>query len=135
MASFQKGDFANALSKEGQEVKVKIVDQQENGRFVVQVYDEHGEAQGPTQQAEPSSLLPLRGPYFEVRGQVLTTSATHPNEIGEIVKTGTSRSGKAFFWVQFADGTSEWFNEDKVFIDDAVLPADALKKSKRQAEG
>ncbi len=135
MVSFQKGDFANALTKEGREVKVRIVDQQDNGRYVVQVYDEDGQPQGSTQQAEPSSLLPLRGPYFDVRGQVLTTSAAHPQEVGEIVKTGTSKSGKAFYCVQFADGLSEWLSEDQVFIDNAVLPAGVVKKAKDPSAG
>jgi hypothetical protein len=135
MPSLQKGDFANALAKDGHEVKVRIVDQQDNGRFVVQVYDENDQPQGPTQQAEPSSLLPLRGAYFEVRGQVLTTSATHPNEVGEIVKMGTSKSGKAFYCVQFADGVSEWLSDDQVFIDNAVLPAGVVKKAKDKSEG
>jgi hypothetical protein len=123
MVKFHKGDFANAIATNGQEVKVQILDQHENGRYVVQVYDENGLVNGPPQQAEPSSLLPLRGPYFEVRGLVLTTSSSHPNETGEILKTASGKGGKAFFFVQFADGTSEWLSEDQVFIEDAVKPA------------
>lgn len=122
MATFQKGDFANAIATNGREVRVRIVDQQENGRYVVQVYDENGLVNGPVQQAEPSSLLPLRGPYFEVRGLVLTTSPAHPNETGEIIKTASSKGGKAFFLVQFADGATEWLSEDQVFIEDPVQP-------------
>jgi hypothetical protein len=137
MATFQfkKGDFANAIAKNGEEVKVQIVDKQENGRFVVQLYGEDGLVNGPPQQAEPSSLLPLRGPYFDIRGLVLTTSSAHPGEIGEIVKKGSSKAGKAFFGVLFADGSSEWLGEDQVFIDDAVRPpAEAKKSSKAPSE-
>jgi hypothetical protein len=132
---FEKGDFANAIAKNGQEVKVQIVDQQENGRYVVQLYDEEGLVNGPPQQAEPSSLLPLRGPYFDIRGLVLTTSPAHPGELGEIVKKGSSKAGKAFYSVLFADGTSEWLSEDQVFIDDAVRPpAEAKKSAKARTE-
>jgi hypothetical protein len=135
MATFQKGDFANAVAKNGQEVKVQILDQQEHGRYIVQVYDEDGQVNGPPQQAEPSSLLPLRGPYFDIRGLVLTTSSAHPGEIGEIVKKGSSKGGKAFYCVLFADGSSEWLSEDQVFIDDAVRPpSDAKKHAKSQSE-
>jgi hypothetical protein len=136
MATFQKGDFANAISKNGQEVKVQILDQQENGRYVVQVYDEDGLVNGPPQQAEPSSLLPLRGPYFDIRGLVLTTSSAHPSEIGEIVKKGSSKAGKTFYCVLFADGSSEWLSEDQVFIDDAVRPpSEVTKSNKSRSEG
>jgi hypothetical protein len=135
MATFQKGDFANAIAKNGQEVKVQIVDRQESGRFVVQLYDEDGLVNGPPQQAEPSSLLPLRGPYFDIRGLVLTTSAAHPGEPGEIVKKGGNKAGGAFYSVLFADGTSEWLSEDRVFIDDAVRPpAETTKSSKSRPE-
>jgi hypothetical protein len=131
---FKKGDFANAIAKNGQEVKVQILDQQENGRYVVQLYDEDGLVNGPPQQAEPSALLPLRGPYFDIRGLVLTTSPAHPGELGEIVKKGSSKAGKAFYSVLFADGTSEWLSEDQVFIDDAVRPpAEAKKSAKAQS--
>jgi len=65
-----------------------------------------------------SRLLRLWGPYFDVRGQVLTRSAKHPNEVGEIVATGKSSSKKAFFRVRFADAIEEWFSEDEVFTED-----------------
>ena len=129
MTSFRKGDFANAPAKDGREVRVRIVGQQDNGRYVVQVYDEDGRVQETTQQVEPSSLLPLRGPFFEVRGLVLTISAGHSSEVGEIVKTATSKSGMAFYCVRFADGTSEWLNEDQVFIEDELLPARATRRA------
>jgi hypothetical protein len=136
MATIQKGDFANAIAANGQEVKVRILDQHENGRYVVQVYDEEGNVNGPPQQAEPSSLLPLRGPYFDIRGLVLATSLAHPGETGEIVKKGSNKAGKSFYCVLFADGTSEWFSEDQVFIDDAVRsPPEATRSSKSQSEG
>jgi hypothetical protein len=135
MARFQKGDFANAIAKNGHEVKVQILDQQENGRYVVQIYDEDDLVNGPPQQAEPSSLLPLRGPYFDIRGLVLTSSPAHPDEIGEIVKKASNKAGKAFYNVQFADGSSEWLSEDQVFIDDALRPlVDKTKSSKSRPE-
>jgi hypothetical protein len=135
MAAFQKGDFANAIATNGQEVKVQIVDQQPNGRYVVQIYDEDGLFNGPQQQAEPSSLLPLRGPYFDIRGQVLTTSLAHPSETGEIVKKGSNKAGKAFYSILFPDGSSEWLSEDQVFIEDAVrAPLDAAKSSQSRSE-
>lgn len=134
MAKFQKGDYANAIATNGQEVKVQIVDILENGRFVVQIYDEQGVVNGPLKQAEPSALLPLRGPYFEVRGLVLTTSSKHPGEIGEIVRLGTSKSGKAFYFIQFADGSGEWLSEDHVFIENSVLPPEAVKSANRHPE-
>jgi hypothetical protein len=60
---------------------------------------------GPLERVDPGSLLPLRGPYFDVRGQVLTTSLAHRNETGEIISIGTNKTGKAFYGVKFKDGS------------------------------
>jgi len=116
MHTFKPGDFANIL-RNGQEITVNIMGEVINGYCTVGRYDD-GMFSGRKESVLVSTLLPLRGPYFEIRGQVLTTSPFHANEVGEIVGTGTSKSGKLFFNVRFGDGKNEWFNEDQVFIDD-----------------
>ena len=78
-----------------------------------------------------SGLLKPKGPFFDVRGQVMTTNASHH---GEIVATGTGpkrdgQSGKRFFQIRFADEPKvEWFSEDQVFIADD----DSITKSEMQ---
>jgi hypothetical protein len=61
-----------------------------------------------------------RGSFFDIRGQVNTTSPSHPAEIGEIVALGKSKSKQQFYIVKFADGKVEWFNEDQIFIETVV---------------
>lgn len=128
MPTFKSGDFANIRLPNGEEITVKIMGEVTNGLIPVGRYDD-GSFSGRTENVSTDRLLPLRGPYFAVRGQVLTTSTAHPSEVGEIVGTGGSKSGKAFYRVQFSDGLSEWFNEDQVFIDDETKRAH--EKAKR----
>ncbi len=128
MPSFKPGDFANIRLPNGEEITVKIMGEVANGYIPVGKYDD-GSFTGRTESVSTNRLLPLRGPYFAIRGQVLTTSTAHPAEVGEIVGTGGSKSGKAFYRVQFSNGQSEWFNEDQVFIDDETKRAhDEAKK-------
>jgi len=58
----------------------------------------------------------VKGPFFDIRGQVYTTSSSHNDQIGEIVELRTSKSGKLFYKVMFDDNAVEWFSEDQVFI-------------------
>lgn len=116
---FKPGDRANVATRSG-EVTVTINSEELNGFYHVGLLDEDGLFTGRNERVEARRLMPLRGPYFAIRGQVLTTSSSHPDEVGEIVGIGLSKSIKSFFKVQFRDGVSEWFSEDQVFIDDEV---------------
>jgi hypothetical protein len=116
---FKSGDRANVATRNG-EVTVAINSEELNGFYHVGLLDEDGLFTGRTEQVEASRLMPLRGPYFAIRGQVLTTSSSHSGEAGEIVGTGFNKSTKSFFKVRFSDGVVEWFSEDQVFIDDEV---------------
>jgi hypothetical protein len=74
---------------------------------------------GLTETIHRAKLLRPKGPFFEVRGLVQTTSASHPGEVGEIIATGKNDTGKRFFHVQFkTDPTREWISEDHLFIAD-----------------
>ena len=116
---FTLGDRANVLSVDGEETVV-VFSEEQNGTYSVVRIDEDGTCIDPyRKEIEASRLMRLRGPFFDIRGQVLTTSSTNPNEVGEVVSTGTSKSGKTFFKVKFSDGKCEWFNEDQVFIEDS----------------
>jgi hypothetical protein len=116
-AMFKPGDEANAIAQNGQEVLVKVMGVTQSGDYLVAVIDETGMVDGPSQTVRKSRLLRLRGPYFDVRGQVVTTSSVHPGEIGEIIALGSGLS-KRFFHVRFQDGATEWFSEDQVFAED-----------------
>jgi uncharacterized protein YkvS len=117
MPQFKTGDDANVIAKNGLEVKVNIEGDLNVGFVAVRVYDESGNLTGQAEKVNRNALLPLRGPFFGVRGQVLTTSPSHNDEEGEIIATAMSKSTKTFYKVQFKDGSVEWFNEDQVFID------------------
>ncbi len=114
MAGFQVNDEVRVIIN-GEEVRGKI--NGFNGPDAVIVRTDNG-----TSLIERAKLLRPKGPFFEIRGQVLTTSATHPGEVGEIISTGSSKSGKLFFEVLFKNGDAAWFDEDNVFIDDKVGP-------------
>jgi hypothetical protein len=65
----------------------------------------------------PSELLPVRGPYFDIRGLVFTTSMNHAGEQAEIVALGKGPKGKLFYCVKFTDESKEWLSEDDVFLE------------------
>lgn len=81
MPIFKQRDQVNFMAN-GVERKAVVVG--DSGKETVFIESEDGQTFG----VERSRLLRLRGPYFDVRGQVLTASVTHPNEAGEIVATG-----------------------------------------------
>ena len=120
--NFKPGDRANVATSNG-EVTVRVESEEFSGYYHVRVIDEDGSFTGSSERVEARRLMRLRGPYFAIRGRVLTTSSTHPGEVGEIISMGLSKSIKTFFMVQFADGAFEWFNEDQVFIDNEVKQA------------
>jgi hypothetical protein len=122
MHTFKRGDSANLVNSAGEECEVRIQSEETNGMYSVALLDD-GMFTGRIQHVNASRLRPLRGPYFDVRGLVSTTSSTHPLEGGEIIGSGTNRTGKAFYKVQFKDGLAEWLSEDQVFIDDEVKRA------------
>ncbi len=93
-------------------MRVTILGESGPNAVIVQVV-----GQGGTHTVLREKLLPIRGAFFGVRGQVLTTSPSHNDEEGKIIATAMSKSTKTFYKVQFRDGSVEWFNEDQVFID------------------
>jgi hypothetical protein len=124
MARFKYDDRANVMVN-GQELEVVVVSVNEErdlgGNKKVVYYVNGGGQQFPVREAR---MLPLRGPYFDVRGLVLTISAKHPNEIGEIVSTGHSPAKTRYFKVKFQNGDIEWFNENEVFIEHQTKEAE-----------
>jgi hypothetical protein len=122
MTKFKSGDRANVLTRGG-ELTVKIISEELSGYYTVMLLDENGLHTGRTEHMEASRLMPLRGPYFDIRGQVLTTSLSHPGEVGEIVGSGSSKTRRVLYKIKFSDGAIEWFHEDQVFIDDEVKRA------------
>ena len=119
--TFNPGDKANAIAKDGQEVTVRI-ESKVGDVYFIRTYDEDGLFKGGIDRVEAEKLLPLRGPYYAIRGQVLTTSKHHPNEIGEIVAMAESASGKTYYQVEFKDEKAEWFDGDNIFIQHTPRP-------------
>jgi hypothetical protein len=122
MRQFNAGEDANVVSNYSEDVKVKIVSGPVSEHYTVRAYDKDDDRllNEQLQNVHESRLRVLKGPHFEIRGQVLTTSTVHPNDIGEIVSIGTANSGKKFFKIRFSDKVEEWFGEDQVFVDDEV---------------
>lgn len=112
---FNVGDDANAIDKSGKEVRVRIESPLGSG-YLIRAYDENGNLAGPPERVKSEQLLRLRGPFFDIRGQVLTSSKQHPNEVGEIIALAETPTGRTYFHVQFNDGASEWFDDDNVLI-------------------
>lgn len=112
---FNQGNVANAIAKDGQEVKVRIEAKHGNG-YLIRPLDENGLVTGTVERVLEEQLLRVRGPFFDIRGQVLTTSKQHPNEVGEIVALGESPTGKQYYQIQFKDRSHEWFDADSIFI-------------------
>ena len=114
MPKFQDGDLANAMSRNGKKVKVRIVNQQHNGSYVVQVYDENNHVEDRHELVKADRFLPPRGPYFDVRGEVSTTSLAHPSEAGEINNIGTNETASCILSCTVRDrgslveGRAEW---------------------------
>ena len=113
MGQFKYGDKAN-LSLDGIEIQVKIVG---SGSGLLNV---EGTSAGKRVQysVPPEDLLPLKGPFFDVRGLVFSTSVNHPGEQGEIIKRGKGADGARFFCVQFSDSSMEWLKEHEVCIEE-----------------
>jgi hypothetical protein len=136
MRIFKATDDAFVVDNNGYEFKVRVMGCQGQGdglSYFVQRFDRVDDSIGPFLVPHGKLLAP-KGPFFDIRGQVLTTSASHPSEMGQIVGTATSKSGKPFFNVCFNDGKCEWFSEDQAFIDDEVKRAhDEATKDKEFA--
>jgi hypothetical protein len=115
MAEFKIGDEVNyVLGNTGCTGTLTAV--HPDGKATV----EHGQAKSVIEYAK---LLPPKTASFRIRGLVMTTSATHSGEVGEIIATGKSASGKTFYEVRYqSDPRSEWFSEDNVLINDAEIP-------------
>ena len=120
MAEFTSGDevsfrISDRHQFDGSEITGKIVADYHSNTVRVEVPGDQTH-----HYVSRSELLRAKGPFFDVRGQVMTMSPTHKGEVGEIVATGESASGKPFFKVRFqSDKTDEWFGEDQVFIADS----------------
>ena len=117
MANFNIGDEVNYFLGRT-ECTGKLIEVFPNGTARVQ----HGDSMS---DIEFVKLLRPKAPGFEVRGLVITMSATHGREAGEIIATGTGpkpidgSAAKRFFKVHFASNDSEeWFGEDQVFVAD-----------------
>jgi hypothetical protein len=117
MAQFKYGEKVN-LELDGTEIEVKIVG---SGNGLLRV---EGMSKGKRVQyaVPPEDLLPLKGPFFDARGLVFTTSVNHPGEQGEIIKRGKGSDGARFFCVQFSDGSTEWLKEHEVCIEEEPSP-------------
>jgi hypothetical protein len=118
---FKRGEVAFVVGQNGVEGQVNVLERQADGSYLVVWFDSYGHQTGNPFIAANGKVLAPKGPFFDIRGQVLTSSSSHPSEIGQIVGTATSKSGKTFFNVRFDDLKSEWFSEDQVFIDDEVM--------------
>ena len=118
MADYKLGD-AVSIIRGGKEITGKVAEEKADGSVVFT-----GEDAYSTFTVHRSKLLRPKGPFFEVRGQVLTTSATHSGVVGEIIATGAGpmrgdQPGKRFFQVLFdGDPKADWFSEDQVFLED-----------------
>jgi hypothetical protein len=66
-------------------------------------------------------LMPTKGPFIRINGEVLTDDPSHAGQVGRIIAIGKTLKCKQFFKVKFEDGSENWFSEDRVFVDDAVL--------------
>lgn len=123
MRTFNRGDVAFVADREGAESQVSVMGQQSDGSYLVVRIDGSGHQSGSPFLVANGKLLAPKGAFFDIRGEVLTTSSSHPGEVGQIVGTATSKSERKFFNVSFNDGSQEWLSEDHVFIDDEVKQA------------
>ena len=112
---YSAGERANCIVN-GQELEVVVLGTapQTAGNQTVYVVQHNG---SQTFTRPESKLLPLKGPFFDVRGLVLTTSPNHSNEIGEIISIGKNPGKLRFFKVRFNNGDTEWFSENQVFVE------------------
>jgi hypothetical protein len=111
MQTFKDGEMAN-IRRDGKEVDVTVLHQSGT-----QVYLTDGESRQYTVQV--ADVLPAKGPYFAVRGLILTASPRHPDEVGEIIATAYTpeTSTRVYYKVMFSDGSTEWLSDDQIFIE------------------
>ncbi len=115
MADFKVGDEVNYVLGDT-ECTGKLTAVNQDGKVTV----EHGHSRSVI---EYTKLMHPKIAAFKIRGLVMTTSASHPGEVGEIMATAKSASGKRFFKVRFeTDQSGEWLSEDQVFINDDDIP-------------
>jgi hypothetical protein len=112
MTEFKVGDKANFLAN-GSEIEVVVygVSPNSDAVFVETVKDRR------VFEVQRRELLRVKGPFFDIRGLVFTTSVNHPGEQGEIVKRGKGPDNTGFFCVQFPDRSTEWLKEHEVCIE------------------
>jgi hypothetical protein len=110
MARFNVGNMANCVEN-GVEIEVCVIGMStEKDVYYVRTIDDK------TLAVPANGLLRTKGPFFDIRGIVLTTSIDHPDEQGEIVALGIGPKGRIFYRVRFADRSSQWLSEDDVFL-------------------
>jgi hypothetical protein len=113
---FKAGDRANMLAN-GREIEVTVMSERIGDHYFVQEHDTLN-----TVQVNNSRLLPIRGPFFDVRGLVFTSRASRPNQQGEVIAKGhgpiIAGYAKTFYQIKFRDGSIEWVGEDEVLIQD-----------------
>lgn len=123
MVQFKSGDVANVIRRDGSEATVRIDGfGSTQDTYIVTELEIDGIIAGP-RVVNREHLLRPKGPFFEVRGLVFTTSTLHPGEQGEIVALGHSPNNQAFYRVKFADGSTEWFSENDVVIENEKRPS------------
>jgi hypothetical protein len=119
MADFKLGDLANITRTNGSEATVRIdgVGASPEDCIVTELEND-GSAAGPPRRVRRQQLLRIKGPFFDVRGIVYTTSSVYRGEEGEIVPIGRGPKNQVFYHVKFANGATQWFSENEVLIED-----------------
>jgi len=77
---------------------------------------------GKEELAYLHALLRPKESSFDLHCEILTTSALHVNELGQIVAFGTTANGLRLYKVLFSDGQAEWFGPAQIFIEDKEEP-------------
>lgn len=96
----------------GEEVVVRVLGVLGEHAYMVQTEDS-----GKAFQVLQTNLLRIKGPFFDVRGLVYTTSSAHPDELGEIITLGKGPKDQTFFRIKYADGKTEWLSDDEVLLE------------------
>ena len=118
MSGFKIGDTAVFLGQDGIEREM-IIDGFGHDGAAMGIMD-IGDGTSKLVRRDPRALMRKKGPFFDIRGQVYTTSSSHSDQIGEIIALGKSKSEKLFYKVRFADDAVVWFSEDQVFLETAA---------------